>query len=250
MAHGDDLLRLLPPVLRARGYRLYLEGGRRLVDLYLQGGRAILGHKAPGFLLELKNAGERGLFSGLPHPLEGRLLRALALIFPQRSFRLYQDRDSLERALDSLGCKTEDIPPWRPLSGEPQLVSSSLLLPVLPLPLGPEVLVLTREQDELLPPGDLIPPVILAPGARAIHQLIRFMKEAKAPRLSLGKSSFEGRGIYLRVKSELGEEGYRDLFKKFLEGGYLIPPVKEEPLIIPPELSKGEWVKLRSLVEA
>jgi hypothetical protein len=90
---GSSLLRLLPPVLRARDFRLYTQGrgqeGDRLVDLWQNGGGAILGHKAPSVLREFKNAVNRGLLSPLPHPLEKRLQKALARLFPRRIFRVY-----------------------------------------------------------------------------------------------------------------------------------------------------------------
>ena len=72
MAFTDkNLLLLLLPVLRARDFHLYLEGGK-----------AVLGHKPPRVLVELKNAAERGLFAPFPHPLEKRLYKALAAAKP------------------------------------------------------------------------------------------------------------------------------------------------------------------------
>jgi glutamate-1-semialdehyde aminotransferase len=68
-----DLSRLIPPINRARDYRLYTQDGRRLVDLWQYGGRAVLGHNPPGVLRELKNSAERGLFVPLPHPRDKRL---------------------------------------------------------------------------------------------------------------------------------------------------------------------------------
>jgi hypothetical protein len=39
------------------------------------------------------------------------------------------------------------------------------------------------------------------------------------------------------------------LFKKFLAGGFLIPPEPQEPLILPGELSAGEAAKLSGVIE-
>jgi len=91
MEKNDDLtlLRKLPNVLRARGFRLYLSDGKRLVDLWLNGGAAVLGHTPPNILRELKNTASRGLYSPLPHFAEGRYIKALSKIFPNRFFRLY-----------------------------------------------------------------------------------------------------------------------------------------------------------------
>ena len=138
-----NLLRLLPRVLRARDFHLYLEGGKRLVDLWLQGGRAVLGHKPPMVLRELKNAAERGLFTPFPHPTEGRFIKALGEFFPGRIFRLYLDSGSLRRALETAGL-TESVSLWRPFleadyksSDNSRGDNSPLLLPILPWPLGP-----------------------------------------------------------------------------------------------------------------
>ena len=119
MAHSNtdmSLLRLLPKVLRARDFHLYLEGGKRLTDLWRWGGRAVLGHKPPKVLVELKNAAERGLFTPLPHPMEKRFTKALSEFFPDSGFRLYMDESSLRRALAEAGL--ENVPLWRPFLRE------------------------------------------------------------------------------------------------------------------------------------
>ena len=64
--NGRALLRLVPAVLRARNFRLYTAGGRRLVDLWLNGGAAVLGHTPPALLRELKNTASRGLYAPFP----------------------------------------------------------------------------------------------------------------------------------------------------------------------------------------
>jgi hypothetical protein len=98
-----DLLRLLPAIRRARDFRLYAEGGLRFLDLWQYGGRAILGHTPPSVLRELKNTAERGLFAPFPSPLEGRFLKALARLFPNRVFRLYAGDAALAQALSAAG---------------------------------------------------------------------------------------------------------------------------------------------------
>jgi hypothetical protein len=140
LQYDGELLRLLSKVLRARDFHLYLENGKRLTDLWLSGGRAILGHKPPKVLRELKNAGERGLFSALPHPMERRFIKALEQLFPGRSFRLYMDSESLFKALGEA-----DFSLWRPfLTAE----NAPILLPVLPWPLAPLVLVLEKSRKK------------------------------------------------------------------------------------------------------
>jgi len=81
---------LVPPIRRARGYRLYTADGRRLVDLWQDGGRALLGHTVPRLLNLLKDTASRGLFAPLPYPgaLE-KLERTVKRLFPWGELRLY-----------------------------------------------------------------------------------------------------------------------------------------------------------------
>ena len=279
-----DLLRLLPKVLRARDFHLYLEGGkrpsRRLMDLWLQGGRAVLGHKPPNVVNELKNAAERGLFTSLPHPMERRFIKALEVFFPGRVFRLYGNEDSLCRALTesdewdetNRANPTEAMPfpdpafpmdnapgklsLWRPfLEPPPEIDNTPVLIPVLPWPLGPAVLVLEKDFAASFPDGELIAPVLLAPAARAIHNLAaaqkafaenhpRFLKIENA----LKNSPWRRRGIYLTVNPDMEKEKYKELFLRFLDGGCLIPPSPREPAILPRTMSAGEEAKLAELL--
>ena len=260
-----DLLRLLPGVLRARDFHLYLEGGKRLCDLWLQGGRAVLGHKPPRVLGELKNAAERGLFCSFPHPLERRFCKALSLFFPDRAFRLYENQGSLLRALEQAGFPTpgpipdpafprdkapggETISLWRPFLEAPAF---PILVPVLPWPQGPAVLALDRSLDASFPPGELIPPILLAPAARALHNLASALKDdpRRGSFKALGElGAWQRRGIYLTGGAE--GEPYDALFQRFLEGGFLIPPSPTEPLILPGSMSPGEASKLAELLRS
>jgi hypothetical protein len=270
MANNDEeLLRLLPRVLRARDFHLYTEGGKRLVDLWLQGGRAILGHKPPGVLLELKNAAERGLFSPFPHPLERRLTKALAVLCPDRSFRFYNDPSSMFHAIkktlpdECASFQAATIPDpvfpdsnaekatvslWRPFV-EP-VPKALILLPVLPWPLGPAVLALDKSMEASFPQGELIPPVLLAPAARALYDLaaqIRSPNRQKYYRVEKAIADvWHLRGIYLTTRVD--RENYAELFKSFLEAGFLLPPSASEPAILPAVMSKGEETQLAKLL--
>ena len=246
VCHNRELLRLVPGVLRARDFHLYLEGGKRLTDLWRQGGRALLGHKRPRVVNELKNAAERGLFSALPHPLEKRFLKALAGFFPGRAFRLYLNEGSMYRALETAGV-SGNVPLWRPFL---EKVTVTFFTPVLPWSPGPEVLVLEKSLDASFPPGDLIPPVLLAVAARALYDLAAVLKENKIPRYpkiekALGPV-WRRQGVYLTTDANGAQ--YTAMFKKFLEGGFLIPPSAEEPAILPFVMSQGEEAKLAQLL--
>ena len=291
MAYIDrELLRLIPRVLRARDFHLYLEGGkaqnRRLVDLWRQGGRAVLGHKPPRVLLELKNSGERGLFTPLPHPTERRFIKALELFFPGRQFCLYADEGAMFRALEEAGftgphnsaCQGRLIydPAFHPETGKPQLSlwrpfleepqaneskTAAILVPVLPWPLGPEVLAIDKnlqfspgQSGASFPNGELIPPVLLAPAARSLYDLAALVKTGTFPRYpkiekALGsESAWRRRGIYLTLKADMEKEEYKALFLRFLEGGFLLPPSQTEPAILPLAMSPGEESKLAEFI--
>jgi hypothetical protein len=276
---NDTLLRFVPRVLRARGWRLYTEKGR-LVDLWQYGGRAMLGHNPPGMLRAIKNNGERGLFAPHPHFTEDRLYKALSTLLPGRSFRLYTPEDA--------ALLLQKIPPdktavWRPYLNDPAAQTAPILLPVLPctfpgvpvvFAIDPGLLVTNQAEPAknpeesaeklILPPSQLISPVALAAAARSIHDLLarpergtlRFPKIDRA----LKKSAiWKRQGIYLTFvegenttdvdREKTAPGNYTVLFKRFLEGGFLLPPSPEDPVILPGELSPGEEVKLAALLE-
>jgi glutamate-1-semialdehyde aminotransferase len=55
------LLDEIPPIRRARGFRLYDGAGRRYLDLWQADGNAILGHRGAGMVTAVKAALDRGL---------------------------------------------------------------------------------------------------------------------------------------------------------------------------------------------
>ncbi|MDR1059210.1 MAG: hypothetical protein LBL43_06640 [Treponema sp.] len=261
-----SLLRTLPPVLRARDFHLYLEGGKRITDLWLEGGRAVLGRKPPGILRELKNAAERGLFSPFPHPLEGRLSKALSKLFPGFVFRTYYVNSPVFETGGSSGALPQPRI-WRPfLEPEENSPLPPLLLPLLPVPWGLTILALKPELEGTLPPPDMVPPLLLAPAVRGIYDLIAaapLRGRLHYPRIERALAEpacpWERRGIYLFFKSagasadvpaERPGEGapWEALFRRFLDGGFLLPPRPEEPVILPGIMSDGEEAKLAGLL--
>ena len=251
---NTELLRQLPPVLRAREFNLYLNAGKRLTDLWLMGGRVILGHKPSRYVLELKNSAERGLFAPLPHPAEKRFLKALSQLFPssengnQYRFRFYESKLSLKIALDASGLKACL---WRPFLNQSDQ-TQKLLIPILPCFI--HVLVLDKSLEEHFPQGDMLSPVQLAPATRAIYNLLAAGENGGRPQYqsvnkALSKANkWKRQGIYLTRNSGI-KENWEDLWKHFLEKGFLLPPSAFEPLILPGILSKGEEAKLAGLLE-
>jgi len=269
----------IPMVLRARGFRLYLSDGKRLVDLWLNGGAAVLGHTTPNLLREIKNTASRGLYAPYPHFTEGRFLKALAKLLPEYSFRIYaappmeilqkishrdtentKDTEDIERKKETINVNF-----WRPFinSENPFYIenSQSLFIPVLPgiqtwrdgLPLG-LCIVAAKSEEQLsqLPPSDALSPILLAAAARSIHDIIAAPQRAKPnlPRVKkvLQNSRWQKQGIYLTLKNKVTAEEWEELFRKFLEAGFLLPPTQAHPIILPGEMSDGEEAKLSAVL--
>jgi len=258
MSDAFSLLKLVPDVLRARDFRLYTKAGR-LVDLWQNNGAAVLGHTPPSLLRELKNTASRGLYAPFPHFLEARYHKALSRVFPDRTFRLYA---APPPGLETLAANGSAVL-WRPFTNpaSPLEVPENppVLIPVVPgiqtwrdgLPLG--LCVLAIKKDTAIGPGDFLPPVLLAAAIRGIYDLIS-AAPARAnpfyPRIAKALKSGEAwqrNGIYLTLRQKPSPEEWAGLFRRFLENGFLIPPLPSHPLILPGILSPGEEAKLASL---
>ena len=273
-----SLLNHVPAVLRAKGFRLYIQGSRRLIDLWLNGGAAVLGHTPPNMLRELKNTASRGLYAPLPHFAQSRFLKALSQLLPNRVFRVYAAPPA-ELALytetaDKHGftqiSKEEDrksninLKLWRPYveSSAPFTVDDApLIIPVLPgiqswrngLPLGLNVIAAASEELlSSLPPNDILPPVLLTAAIRGVYNLLASPQRGKLAlhkvNKALNNSRWRRKGIYLYLKEQPDNETWVMLFDKFLEAGFLLPPIFSHPLILPTELSDGEETKLAKVL--
>jgi len=259
-----SLLKTVPHVLRAREFRLYTEAGR-LVDLWQNNGAAVLGHTPPSLLRELKNTASRGLYAPFPHFLEARYCKALSRIFPNRNFRLYAAPPPELETLVANGSAAL----WRPFAdpasplGVPE--DPPVLIPVVPgiqtwrggLPLGLCVLAI---KGEAATGGDFLSPVLLAAAARGIYDLISaaparanpvYPRIEKAlhsgyPHSSEGQNYWQRNGIYLTPRQKPSQTEWAALFRRFLENGFLLPPLPSHPLILPGILSAGEEAKLAS----
>lgn len=259
------LLRLLPRVRRARGYRLYAETGKRFVDLWQSGGAAALGHTPPGVLLAIKDSAARGLFCPFPSAYEGRFSRALGTLLPERrQARWYADAAEADRALRSAGFgplssfvdpAVSDPVPDRPAWWRPWLPAAGPLPPVvapvipLPHPARPVAFLVSGDAAAGFPPSGTVSPVVLAAAARALADLAsRSPHAARRPGPALEKavpaSGRTFRGPYLRFPESGDEAAYRELFSRFLDRGFLLPPDPELPAILPDDLSRGEETAL------
>lgn len=255
------LLGLVPMVLRARGFRLYTQGGKRLVDLWQNGGAAALGHTPPSVLRELKNAASRGLYAPFPHFMEGRFIKALSRIFPARTFKLYAAPPPPLEAFMQNGTAAIWRPfldPKEPLAAPAKPPALILALPGVQgwrgnLPLGLCVLALTPACEPAFPAGDFLSPALLAAAARGVYDLIAQAREranVAYPRITkaLRESPWQRQGVYLFYRRNFTAETWAALFKRFLDAGFLLPPNPAHPLTLPGELSPGEEVKLAALI--
>ncbi|MDR1095097.1 MAG: hypothetical protein LBL31_01765 [Spirochaetaceae bacterium] len=247
-------IELIPPVKRARGYRLYTES-RRFVDLYLDGGRAVLGHNAPNVLRELKNAADRSLFASYPSYYTKRFEKALSLLFPGKSFAAYRSMEAVPSAIKNT---TPLVRPYMSSSGIEN--GTEPFLAVLPHPLAPVVLV-TNPQAEFVTGSTteqergadnasrlLISPVILALTTRAIYDVLHTPERGtvvfKRVEEALAAGSWRRTGIYVTPKEKMTDTEWDRIFKRFLDAGFLLPPTSHDPLILPGELSPGEEKQL------
>jgi hypothetical protein len=227
------------------------------------------------------------------------LVKALSAIFPDRAFRFYNNTLAMHKVLecalpgrvlpagnasvqDALfqGAAIPDpafpggdadgaaVSLWRPfVESAPACGQKALvLIPVLPWPLGPAVLAIDKSLEASFPQWELIPPVLLAPAARALYNLAAEMRNPSRQQYHRIEKAIVGaksgppksrvwrlQGIYLTVRSLSGSvqvdgEKYAELFKSFLEGGFLLPPSAREPAILPAVMSKGEETKLAELL--
>jgi len=263
-----SLLRLVPTVLRARDFRLYTKSGR-LVDLWQNGGAAVLGHTPPSLLRELKNTASRGLYAPFPHFLEGRYIKALSRVFPGRYFLFYAAPPPELYALAAEGHAAL----WRPFLDPAAPLTTAenaplVLIPAAPgiqgwrggLPYGLCVLAIDPafEKTASLPPGDFLSPVLLAYAARGIYDLIAaapqranpaYPRVARALKSSQSNTvQWQRQGLYLTLRGNPSPENWAALFRRFLDKGFLLPPVSSQPLILPGVLSPGEEAQLAGLL--
>jgi hypothetical protein len=239
----ENNLGLLPPVKRARGYRLYTESSR-FVDLYLDGGRAVLGHNAANVLRELKNAAERSLFAPYPSFYARRFEKALSLLFPGKSLAVYGSMEAVPSAI------REAAEIWRPYKGGG--TENSSFLAILPHPLAPVVWAALPQDGCAVPEREIgccgcpprISPVIMALATRAIYDVLHTPERGHAVfrrvEAVLEGSAWKREGIYVTRKEPVTDAAWARVFKRFLEAGFLVPPTQREPLVLPGELSSGE----------
>ena len=272
----------LPRVRRARGYRLYTEDGRRLLDLYLDGGGALLGHRPELLGRELKNVVGRGLIGNLPSSYAARLLRTLRQALPGHAwFGIAPTAGAARRLLrrqlggaPSLPLEVADplldpawsgaqVAWWRPLCGEQPAAGKWLqhgpaaLLHRLPFAAGAgPVTVSTRDPGDAAALGGggadaaatpAISPLLLAGADAALRRLLRTARERSTvahgwPQMAPG---WRRSGIY--VMAAYPPREHAAVYAAFLAAGVLLNPHYPGPSILPGAVSPGELALLRRM---
>ena len=255
-------LALLPPIRRARLWRLYAEGTaegrqRRFLDLWMDGGRSILGAKGTGLGTAAKAAIDMGLARPLPSVWTRRLEKALLETYPGfASARLFPNRD---RALAALGAAFPGAEPalLRPfgehLRGNAP-ADSRFALPLLPCPalLEPGVVLAREGADAEALAAEQVPPAALAAAARALREFAAFSRVfgeglwRKADRRLA--PYFERSGPYLYPRCP--ETEYDTLFRAALGAGLLLSPEYAFPSILPGDFDDGELAALGKAISA
>jgi hypothetical protein len=254
-------LALLPPIRRARFWRLYAEERGpdktwRFLDLWMDDGRCILGAKGTGLGTRAKAAIDVGLTRPFPSVHETRLKKALLERYPAfAAVRLYRNEERALLAAEAItpGASVPILYPFAEHLKAPGDAGSEasrprLAMPRLPCPaaFAPAVLLFRDAADAEAATGDLVPPLQLACARDSLHELDRFGRVftetlwRKTDR-RLGKY-FERRGPFLFPKVD--EAGYAAFFAAALGAGVLISPARERPSLVPGDFDDGELAKL------
>jgi hypothetical protein len=242
---ADDPCNQIPPIKRARGYRIYDQGGRRFLDLYQNGGVSILGHRSEGLLLSMKNVMSRGLIFDMPSLYIPRLCKELSRRYPAyRSFllagNLAEAMALLSRLTGTLG-KTGAISYHRPFLPEPANVRA--LLPVFPFRVGGGPTIVCLKDGDPVSCSRDFSPFLIAGLLRSMHNLRRFVPPPWYDGALLrGSKGWIQRGPYIAPAFDTAL--YPTIFKRFLDEGILLSPCCDEPSILPGTATEGELKKM------
>ena len=269
MASDPPLPGPVPPIRRARGFRLYDVRGRRYLDLFRDG--ALLGHREAGALTAMKAVLSQGLVSPLPSVWERRLLGALARLFPgYPEVRLYSSPRQARAAVHAwLGADApadaqvhdpaRDGRPgaaaaaayWRPFLPAP---AARALLPLLPVRVGgcPAPVCFDAEVPPRVPRSDAIPGFILAGALRGLAALASVKPAGSCPlstpaldRVLDAAPGWMRVGPY--VTALFDEPEYARVHEEFLRAGVLLNPCCPGPSVLPGDCSPGEGRLLAEL---
>jgi hypothetical protein len=251
-------LRRLPPIRRARLWRLYAEDGARYLDFWMDKGRSILGAKGTGIGTAAKAAIDMGLTRPFPSVRERRLEKTLLAAYPPyKAARFYVD-EGHARVAASLVSSDTTIAVLRPFGehlGQDSVAQASrIAMPMLPCPsvLSPVVLLFAEEADATKAGGELLAPALLSSAQRALYEFDRFRLTYNE---TLWRRSDRRLGPYFERKGPYlfplcAESAYEAFFSAALGGGALLSPLYEEPSLIPGDFDDGELAHLAAALAA
>ena len=261
-----QLLRGIPRIRRARGFRLYDMQGRRYLDLFRDG--ALLGHRGAGSLTAMKSALSQGLAAALPSVWEKRLLAAISRSFPRYpEVRLYSSPDrALDAACRCLGGGPIEIHDpaldeapaagvgagfWRPFL--PPFGDARVLLPLLPVMVGgaPVPACFAGEVPHAVPLSDTIPAFILAGALRGFAALSRSIEGGCTLSNPAVERALDAAPGWTRVgpyvRAVFPEAEYPRVHAEFLRAGVLLHPGYPGSSVLPGDCSPGETRLLAEL---
>ncbi len=258
---NKGLLDRVPEISRARGYRLYSRGGKRITDFYQEGGRALLGYRVPGMALSIKQALDKGIYPAFRSRYDSRLKKSLiSLIGKDVFFSVFTDLrglfsvtgNNIPEYFSSQISGKSDISFWHPFSGdsiESLLESFKFVIPVIPFPgsFSPQILLSFSEE---LSEGDPVSPVLLSPLIKVIYRMISLADTD--PYAVWDDSSIILEKLWKRKGPYLipvyRRDNHEKIFITLLDMGYLISPDYDVTSILPGEISEGEKDKFLKTV--
>ncbi len=240
-----QLILLVPPVRRARGFRIYLRDGRRLLDLWQEGGAGILGAHPAGLINAVKSDLEAGRYQGLPSDALSRCARKLVGLFPgYAGVECFASPAEARAALAGPGAPASAE--WRPFLPVPE-AEALMVLPPLPAHLRP-AFVLLKKGAGLDPRGAALPAALQARAALRALEVLRREECSTARAETWARFDAANPGTFLRQGPYLSPSAgidYPALFKACLARGALISPDPALPSIVPGEFSPGELAFLK-----
>lgn len=256
------LLRLLPPIKRARGWRLYAVDGRRFLDLWMDGGAALPGSGKTGFGRSLKEAIDTGTTRPLPSIWEHRLRTELVRRWPEYPVhRVFRSQDAASLALVQASRQNPGIPEravlLHPFSAMLQgtiwadALTAPVVAPILPCPgpFSPGILLVRDPKVAEALEDQVIPPVAAMALVRGLAAFDRFL-EAYIEGHWRGIDRFVG-ALYVRrgpcLLPRYAPEAHATVFARALEAGILLPPRYEWPALVPGDYDPGELAPLATL---
>lgn len=263
-----ELTAQIPGIRRARGWRLYTENGRRLLDFYQDQGRGVMGWKVDGATRLAKALLDKALTAPYPSVWQKRLERAVLAWKPTFTSVLVFDNETEAKQVfrnlsGLLGVVLNDIAPFAglempfaeflPNDGQDSgLLEDGKKLAVARLPLArslaPGILLFSKEASQELEACGKLPPQApvaafkLGAAVKSLQSLAAFHEKYQE---TLWKqidpfieNLFSRQGPWLFPAYPASE--HKSIYRDCLASGILISPTYDFPSLIPGEFDLGE----------